>query len=135
MLPDASSRALRSERKARTLARFGRPLIFATVVMPAPVTDSALPRRVLSEALWCLHAICDRRRWPVLAGEISWLRTGPEAIYVINADERLLKSATVDLKDQHPLGRLWHLDVVVPEQSVLWRGASAAIALAYQRLY
>ena len=47
--------------------------------------------------------------------------SGPEAIYVVDVKPRLLKSATVELEDQHPLGRLWDLEVVAPGQRVLSR--------------
>jgi holo-ACP synthase len=92
-----------------------------TVVMPGPVKDGWLPRRVLAEALQELEAASNARRWRVLAREVVWRETGPEALYVVHGDARIVKSATVLLEDHHPLGRLWDLDVIAPRQGQLSR--------------
>jgi len=63
-------------------------------------------------------------------------KTGPEALYVIEADAGLLKSASVELEEQHPLGRLWDLDVIAPGPRTLSRkdfGYSARRCLACER--
>jgi holo-ACP synthase len=67
---------------------------------------------VLAAALNELDALACARRWRVLSREVFCRETGPEAIYVIDVEPRLLKLATVRLEDHHPLGRLWDLDVI-----------------------
>jgi holo-ACP synthase len=107
--------------QAAALARFARPLVSMTVVMPGPVKDGPLPRSVLTEALREVHAMSSTLEWPVLSRQIRWKNTGPEAIYVIDVEADLLKTAAAELEDKHPLGRLWDLDVIVPGQRVLSR--------------
>jgi holo-ACP synthase len=116
-----AARDCRAAYQAAALARFERPLVSITVVMPGPVKDGPLPRHVLTEALREVHAMSSNLEWPVLSREIRWSDTGPEAIYVVDAEPQLLKSATVELEDQHALGRLWDLDVIAPGQRMLSR--------------
>ncbi|SDK27979.1 citrate lyase holo-[acyl-carrier protein] synthase [Aliiruegeria lutimaris] len=49
------------------------------------------------------------------------LQTGPEALYVVEADAHALKSAMVALEESHPLGRLWDLDVHAADGTPLSR--------------
>ena len=39
--------------------------------------------------------------WPLLSREVFWRTTGPEAIYVLDVDARVLKSATIELEEEH----------------------------------
>ncbi|HXJ36892.1 MAG TPA: citrate lyase holo-[acyl-carrier protein] synthase [Candidatus Eisenbacteria bacterium] len=114
----------REERVARqgtALARFGRPLVSMTLVMPGPLKDGWLQRSVLELALGELETTASDRRWPVLSREVSWQQTGPEALYVIDGEPEILKAATIELEDRHPLGRLWDLDVIAPGPRMLSR--------------
>jgi len=116
-----AAREQRAARQAAALARFRKPLVSMTVVMPGPVKDGRVPRRLLAEALHELEAMSKARDWRILAGEALWKQTGPEAIYVLDVDAQILKSATVELEDHHPIGRLWDLDVIAPGQRHLSR--------------
>ena len=116
-----AAREQRAARQIAALTRFDRPLVSITVVTPGAVKDGPLPRRVLSEALRAMDVMCRIRRWSVLSREVSWLGTGPEALYAVEVASWRLKSAAVKLEDRHPLGRLWDLDVIAPGQRVLSR--------------
>jgi len=116
-----AAREQRAARQAAALARFDKPLVSMTVVMPGPVKDGWLPRHVLEVALQELEAVSSARRWLVLAHQVWQQETGPEALYVIDVEAQLLKSATVELEDHHPLGRLWDLDVIAPRRGGLSR--------------
>jgi len=109
-----AAREQRAARQAAALARFDKPLVSMTVVMPGPVKDGWLPRRVLAEAIQELERVSNARSWRVLLREVLWRETGPEAHYVMDVDARMLKSATVELEDHHPIGRLWDLDIIAP---------------------
>jgi len=115
------AREERAGRQAAALAHFDRPLVSLTIVMPGPVKDGALPRRVLAQALHALEGSLRGRRWRVLSRQVLWRNTGPEALYVVDADAGLLKSAALELEDQHPWGRLWDLDVIAPGPRILSR--------------
>jgi len=116
-----AARELRATRQAAALARFARPLVSVTVVMPGPVKDSALPRRVLTEALTEIDSVVSIRTWPVLSREVSWQETGPEALYVIDMQSDHVKSVMIALEDRHRLGRLWDLDVIACGPRILSR--------------
>lgn len=108
-------------RQQAALLRFGKPLVSVTVVMPGPVKDGLLPRQLLATALRALNVLARGKSWPVLSRETRWIDTGPEALYVFDVESRRLKQATVALEEQHPLGRLWDLDVIAPGHSILSR--------------
>ena len=116
-----AARELRAARQLSMLARFAKPLVSMTIVMPGPAKDGSLPRRLMLIALGEIEKLASTRNWRVLSHEFYWQNTGPEAIYVIDADPQQLKSATVELEDQHPLGRLWDLDVMAPGPRLLSR--------------
>lgn len=115
------AREQRASCQSAALARFGKPLVSATVVMPGPVKDGWLPRRALEIALQELDALASARGWLVVWREVRWHNTGPEAIYVLDVDPSQLKRATVEIENHHPLGRLWDLDVVVEGKGALSR--------------
>lgn len=102
----------RTERQRAALARFGRTLVSVTLVTPGPVKDGPLARRLLAEALYKLEELLSTRRWEVPARDMRWLDTGPEALYVVEADAVALKSATSALAERHASGRLWKFDVI-----------------------
>jgi len=108
------ARELRAVRQAAALVRFKRPIVSVTVVTPGPVKDGPLPRHVLTQALAEIDAVCGALYWPILSRTVIEQATGPEALFVVGADARLLKAETVELEDKHPLGRLWDLDVIAP---------------------
>lgn len=123
-----AARDQRAARQRAALARFDKPVVSLTLVMPGPVKDGPLPRRVLTGALEEMDTLASARNWRVLSREVFWQETGPEAIYVINVEPEVLKSATVTLEDHHSLGRLWDLDVIAPGPSPLSRKQLAAPA-------
>lgn len=107
-----AARDERAGRQAAALARFERPLVSVTLVTPGAVKDGWLQRGLLASALDALEESLERRRWRVVSQQASWLDTGPEALYVVDAPATALKQATVELEEGHPLGRLWDLDVI-----------------------
>ena len=130
------AREERAARQAAALAHFERPLVSLTAVVPGPVKDGALPRRVLAQALHALEASLRGRRWRVLSRRVLWRDTGPEALYVVETDAGPLKSATIELEDRHPWGRLWDLDVIAPGPRILSRkelGFAARSCLVCER--
>lgn len=116
-----NAREYRMARQTAALTRFHKPLVSMTVVMPGPVKDGALPRQLLTTARRAVDAAASTSRWAVLFRELRSSCTGPEALYVVDVEPELLKLTMVDLEDQHPLGRLWDLDVIVPGNRILSR--------------
>ena len=117
------AREQRAARQAGALARFHKPVLSVTIVMPGPVKDGPLARRILNEALRALDAQFSTRVWPVLSRDVLWRATGPEALYALDVAPAPLKAAMIELEDGHKLGRLWDLDVLAPRQGGLSRQA------------
>jgi len=111
----------RAARQAAALSKFGKPLVSVTIVMPGPVKDGWFPRRAMEIFLQELDTLIGLRTWPVLSRLVLWRSTGPEGIYVIDADARVLKSAAMDLEERHPIGRLWDIDVITTDGAPLSR--------------
>ncbi|WP_213767465.1 citrate lyase holo-[acyl-carrier protein] synthase [Caballeronia sp. dw_19] len=107
-----AAREHRVARQAAALAKFGMSVVSVTIVMPGPVKGGRLARRAMEVALETLDALFDARRWLVQSRETLWAGTGPEALYVVDADPKTLKSVLIELEDHHSIGRLWDLDVI-----------------------
>jgi len=90
---------------------YGSPTLTLSIVMPGPVKDCPLSRKLAEVARAEVQNCFKAFSWPV---HVFWSKdspTGPETIYAVEADALALKRAMVDLEDSHPLGRLWDLDV------------------------
>uniref|UniRef100_Q07L21 citrate lyase holo-[acyl-carrier protein] synthase n=1 Tax=Rhodopseudomonas palustris (strain BisA53) TaxID=316055 RepID=Q07L21_RHOP5 len=109
--------ANREARVARRLDVFltqRRPVVSLTIVMPGPVKDCAASRALRDAALETLSGLFEARGWAAETVDIGNGPAGPEALVSVGIDARDLKQAMVALEDDHPLGRLWDLDVVDP---------------------
>jgi holo-ACP synthase len=117
------NRERRVLRQHKAIEAFGRPLVSVTLVNPGPVKDSSSARQSMVHALRALDALMTDRRWPVLKQEVHFDSTGPEALFVVDASSRELKQAATRLEEEHPLGRLWDLDVIDPHERAISRKA------------
>ncbi|PWC84757.1 ACP synthase [Azospirillum sp. TSH100] len=117
------ARDQRVERQRAALDRFGIPVLSVTLVMPGPVKDTPLSRFVLETALSELDALFHTKGWAVPFHQPHWAATGAEALHAVAADARALKQAVAALEDAHPLGRLWDIDVIDPQDGILSRGS------------
>lgn len=118
-----AARERRAARQQAALARLARPVVSLGVVMPGPMKDNDQSRTILDAATRSLDTLFTARRWPVLFFEPVGGPTGPEALYVVDAEALDIKRALVELEDSHPLGRLWDLDVICPRRGILSRRA------------
>lgn len=115
------ARERRAAGQAAALAHFAKPLVSVTVVMPGPVKDNPLSRRLLVKACIEIESAVSDKAWPVVWKDVSWRATGPEALLVVDAPPGELKAAMIELEDRHGLGRLWDLDVIAPGPRIFSR--------------
>src|SRR5271166_3455217 len=94
-----SAREDRVARQAAALARFGKPLLSITIVMPGHVKDGSLSRSVMDLALKQVDRLISTQRWTVISREVLWPESGPEAIYSLDVDSQVLKSSTIELEE------------------------------------
>ena len=110
-----TAREQRVVRQQAALATFGKAVLSLTLVSPGPIKDSPQLRFVFAEALAAIDNLLADRQWQALAREHVTLVSGQEAIIVVDCPAQSLKWALTGLEDQHPLGRLWDMDVICPE--------------------
>ncbi|CAM6250606.1 putative apo-citrate lyase phosphoribosyl-dephospho-CoA transferase [Citrobacter sedlakii] len=116
--------ASRDERQARQYAWLKRhpiPLVSFTVVAPGPIKDSALTRRLFNHGVTALYALAETAGWLIREQAALASASGPEGMISIEAPARDIKLATIELEHNHPLGRLWDIDVLTPGGEILSR--------------
>jgi len=110
MLAAREQRALHQQ---EATARHGLPLVSLTLVCPGPVKQGLRQQQAMRAALAAVDACLSHALWPAIEREVHWLPSGPEALFVVNAEANALKAALIALEESHPLGRLWDIDVIV----------------------
>lgn len=120
-----ASRDARQIRQQTWLAQYGLPLISFTTLAPGPVKDSELTRRIFNHGLRALREMLAASAWEIQRQSCLSLATGAEGLLAVEAPAQALKQAAIALEQQHPLGRLWDIDVLTPQGEILSRTALA----------
>ncbi|MBO1329539.1 citrate lyase holo-[acyl-carrier protein] synthase [Acetobacter suratthaniensis] len=116
------SRESRVKRQYNLLKRYNLPIISVSTISPGPEKLTEIYKNVFYVALREINARFNRDGPQVVSQSVSYSASGPEAQYVIQSEDAVsVKKATVALEDQHPLGRLWDLDVIAPGMTVVSR--------------
>ena len=113
-----AARDRRVARRQQAFATQPATMVSVSVVMPGPVKNCGLSRHVQAEALSALDDLLAEHGWPATTLWAETAETGPEALIRVPAEARAVKLATIVLEEEHPLGRLWDIDVVTPEGAV-----------------
>lgn len=116
-------RERRAARQAELLAKFRCPLVSFSMNIPGPVKTSSkiraafeLGKAALLEALSC-QAV------QIYAQEEVHQATGDELLLSVDALAPALKALTTRIEDEHPLGRLFDMDVMGTNGAKLSRSA------------
>lgn len=109
------AREQRVARQQAALTEYGKTVLSLTLVSPGPVKDSPSYRFVFAEALVAIDALLVDRAWQAVGRQYLSRPTGQEALLVIDCPAQSLKWALALLEDEHPLGRLWDMDVICPQ--------------------
>ncbi|MBZ4655280.1 MAG: holo-ACP synthase CitX [Peptococcaceae bacterium] len=97
--------------KNRLKRQFQNPVVSITLNIPGPVKDSSLYRRIHREGMKAfLSRISCRDK--VLYHEVFYKPTGPEGYLCIACSGLELKKIGVELEEEHPLGRVFDIDVL-----------------------
>ncbi|TCW13689.1 holo-ACP synthase [Raoultella sp. BIGb0138] len=111
----------RAARQADWLTRYQQPIISLTLVTPGMVKDTPRYRNTMGVALQMGDQLLWENRWPVLDRQVWWLPTGPEAMWCVAHGAPEIKAHCAALEQSHPLGRLWDLDVICPQDGHVGR--------------
>ncbi len=110
-----AARDRRAARQRDLIARHRTPVVSLTAVMPGPVKDTPLTRRLVAAGVEAVLATLAGRGWAVLERLDAAGPTGAETQLAVAAAPRPLKQALLALEESHPLGRLWDIDVLADE--------------------
>lgn len=114
-----AAREARARRQARLLAAHGLPLVSFTLNVAGPVKNGPLLRRAFQEGLDRLRLALQGTGAEIVRQEETAPSTGCEALLTVREDGRRLKLLCTGLEDEDALGRLFDLDVLMPDGS-LW---------------
>ena len=115
----------RAARQADWLAHYQQPVISLTLVTPGAVKDSIRYRNMMGVALQACDQLLWKHRWQTLDRQVLWLPTGPEALWCVAHPASEIKAMCSTLEQSHPLGRLWDIDVICPQNGLVGRQSLA----------
>ncbi|XWJ91615.1 citrate lyase holo-[acyl-carrier protein] synthase [Phytobacter ursingii] len=107
-----NARDSRTARQRQALDCYRLPLISFSLVTPGAVKNSPVWQRVAEYARREIAAVCQQMEWVSVWEAHTDALSGPEWMAAVCAPAKALKRQLVLLEQQHPLGRLWDIDVI-----------------------
>lgn len=105
-------RELRVERQREFLSEMQLPLLSFSMNIPGPVkTNEEIRGAFLSGKAWLDKALMDAGFAIEKKLEIHE-KTGDELLYAVRAEAEELKKLSLKIEEEHPLGRLFDMDVI-----------------------
>ncbi|MWN31524.1 MULTISPECIES: citrate lyase holo-[acyl-carrier protein] synthase [unclassified Gilliamella] len=114
----AKEKRVQSQQEA--IKRYHYPLISLSLVIPGPIKNSSGANRLFKEAIATIHSTLSKNDISLIHETHFHHITGCEAIIVAKCSADILKQCCINIEDNHPLGRLWDIDVIDPitQQSI-----------------
>ncbi len=119
-----ASRDNRQARQQQWLKQHRVTLLVLTVVMPGPIKDSALTRRIFNAGWTQIQQAGQPLAGHFLRADAFALATGCEGFWSIQADAKEVKQWAVARESDSPVGRLWDIDVLTTDGCILSRRTS-----------
>lgn len=113
----------RAARQQHALTCYRLPVISVTLVTPGAVKNTAAWQRLMACAQEAIAATCRSQEWACVWESDYDERTGPVWMAALCAPPKALKRAMCELEENHPLGRLWDIDVLDVDGESLSRRA------------
>lgn len=108
ILKSREDRALIQE---RLIHKYSLPIISFTLNIPGPKKDSLDYRNIHDVGMDIILDKLKKTQYNIVYMEKFHKVTGPEGYFSINIDPIELKCITVSIENEHPLGRLFDMDV------------------------
>lgn len=105
-------RELRAKRQQEWLSLYHTPILSLTLVIPGEIKKSSGSLFLFETALTAAKNHFEKHQLTIIQQQTFLADTGYEALMAIDASASLLKSATIQLEIDHPLGRFWDFDVI-----------------------
>ncbi len=111
------ARERRAKRQRSMLACNGDCVISFTLNIPGPVKLNSLIRESFTEGLEKIERKLKKSHVDVVQKEMKTVKTGCEALISVVCDDALkIKGMMVEIEDEHPLGRLYDIDVISKDE-------------------
>ncbi|MEN6413996.1 MAG: citrate lyase holo-[acyl-carrier protein] synthase [Veillonellales bacterium] len=105
----------RDERAAlqkRLLQQYKTTLISFKLNIPGEIKFNYLIKRIFDEGLQALRSELGKRKQVLLFEEVQYKDSGPEFFGTLAATAAATKQITLDIEENHPLGRLYDFDII-----------------------
>ncbi|AET69868.1 holo-ACP synthase CitX [Desulfosporosinus orientis DSM 765] len=106
------AREQRVARQKKLLEEFRLPLVSYTVNIPGACKKTPISSRIFHEGCNALKKKLRETGCSLEYFEAKDPDTGYEAYLVVKTEERILKEQMLQIENEHPLGRLFDLDVI-----------------------
>ena len=106
------AREYRAAHQKELIEKYKLPLVSFTVNIPGPVKKTYESNIIFQEGCNALVKILKKAGSNLESFETNMPITGYEAYFVVKIDERTLKAYMLEIENEHPLGRLFDLDVI-----------------------
>lgn len=120
------ARERRSLRQKELLALHGKPVISFTMNIAGGIKRSRVISRAFALGCEAIEKAVGLSPMRLLYRECMYLPTGDQAFYVVDADIYELKTICTAIENNHPLGRLFDIDVIGCDGVPVARSAVAA---------
>lgn len=110
------AREQRQTRQAQLLQQYQSTLICLTINMPGEVKLNEDSILLFTQAVSAIESVAKKNKLHILHQQQLPLITGAEAYWVIaDKEAKEIKKLLIELEQQHPLGRMWDIDVFNPD--------------------
>jgi holo-ACP synthase CitX len=103
------SRDNRQARQREFIKKYNKTLVCLTIVMPGAIKRNTSSIFLFQEAI---NIIKEKLKEDIITFHEYDLKTGQEAIFTVRTDTLETKKITCEIEDEHPLGRLFDIDVI-----------------------
>ncbi|PFN95675.1 citrate lyase holo-[acyl-carrier protein] synthase [Bacillus sp. AFS076308] len=107
-----TAREYRAAHQKELIENYNLPLISFTINIPGPVKITPESTIIFLEGSNALANKLKEAGSSIVYYETNHYNTGFEVYYVVNKDQRKLKALMLEIENEHPLGRLFDLDVI-----------------------
>lgn len=105
------SREARRDKQLKLINRYNNSLISFTLNIPGMIKDSEIYRNIHKEGIKAIIKTLDDQAINILYNEEIHKNTGSEGYIVVDMDAMDLKKVIVDIEENHPLGRIFDIDI------------------------
>lgn len=117
----AFCRECRAAKQKKMIECFSLPIVSFTMNIAGPVKRSG----IIEWAFKCgLKCICEKLSAQIVSFEVTFDKTGCEALFSVNADAEQIKNEMMLIETGHEFGRWFDIDVISPDGRKLSRSVS-----------